>query len=132
MNRWWILGLALLGCKDKEKAFDVEAYCEGQVECLEAAQAAPADTAGTGYGTYGYAMSVDTCVEGWEASRQYYADAGCTAELEAMEFCLANEELSCVYGQYSSTACLGETLDMTECLFSGLGDTTPTDSTSSY
>lgn len=132
MHRWTLLALApalaLAACGKKEKDFDVQAYCEAQMECAEEYAAEQTDTGG--YGGYGYAYaSVEACVEGWEAGKAVYEEMGCGAEFDELEYCLANEDLRCQYGSYTSIACLQESLAMSECVMGGFGFST-TSSTS--
>lgn len=119
------LALALVACGEKEKSFDIAAYCEASVACADEYAAQRTDDTG-GYGGYSYEMTVDTCVEGWEASATVYEEMGCGAEFDDLEYCLANSELRCMYGSYSSLACLSESLAISECTMAGFGFSTTT------
>jgi len=112
----WLLAAMLAGCKGGQEDFDVEAYCEGYVECFnDWAEDEFADDTG-GYGASFEPWTVDRCVDDWEAQREL---ADCDAELDEVEGCFANEELTCIYGSYGSSACLSEVQAYSDCVLAG-------------
>ena len=113
------MALLLVGCGKKEQDFDVEAYCAEAVDCVNSER--------PGYGGTGFEQTEDECIFQWESERDLYTDAGCGGPWDGLEYCLANEELGCVYGSWSSTACLSETRELLDCVEENVwGNTTST------
>ena len=106
--RWMLMPCLLVACGKKEQDFDVEAYCAESVDCVNADR--------PGYGSTGFQITEDECIFQWESERDIYTDAGCGTQWDAMEYCFGNEELSCIYGSWGSTACLSEIRDLQECV----------------
>lgn len=115
--RCLLVALIAVGCGGKEQAFDVVAYCEGQLECEKDSPYFP------------FERTMDECIFQWESERDVYTDEGCGVEWDDMEYCMANEELSCVYGSYASTACLGEIQALSDCVQALFDDTFETSTT---
>ena len=119
--RVWMGMLLALGC-GKEQPFDVEAYCAEAVDCVNRER--------PGYSTGAFEQTPDECIFQWESEKDLYTDAGCGPQWDSLEVCFANEELSCIYGAWGSSACLGEIMTLQDCVEENLWNQTSDTTTS--